>query len=118
MFPKIMEKIEFNFREEDYIKYVTKIGKLVLTTMTYEINNGKVMENPLNEKERNMNNQEAPIKLDNFDYSIPQLPLTEYLLKVLIANINVINYKIYFITRHFISDPTQLPQDMFFDDFI
>lgn len=93
-----LERTRFNFREKNYIEDVTKIGKLVLTLMKYEIIDGKVIENPSNEKNRKVSKQEAPIDLRNFDYSIPQRPSTDDLLKVLIRNIYVINDKIYFIT--------------------
>lgn len=56
-------------------------------------------------------NQEIPIEIDNFDYSIPQpsqLPSTEDLLKVITRKKNVINDKFNFITRHFTPDQTQL----------
>lgn len=43
---KIMEHTGFNFWEEYYIKDATKIGKLVLATMEYEIIDGKVIGSP------------------------------------------------------------------------
>lgn len=63
-------------------------------------------EKTSSENKRKDNDQESPLELDYFDHTIPQLPLTKELLKVMIVKINVINNKIDFITRHFIPDPT------------
>lgn len=41
MITKILEHTRFNFGEESYIQDVTKIGKLVLAGMKYEIINEK-----------------------------------------------------------------------------
>lgn len=65
--------------------------------MEFEMINGKIIENPLsNKKKIEANSQEAPIELDDFDYSIPQLPITNNILKFIIGKINVINDKIEF----------------------
>lgn len=71
MITRILEHAEFNFREEDYIEDATKIGKSILTTMKYEVINGKLIKNPSNEKKRKKEkkNQEAPIELEYFDYT-------------------------------------------------
>ena len=50
---KVMEHTIFNFGEEYYKEDVTKIRKSILTTMRFEIINGKVTENlSLNKKKR------------------------------------------------------------------
>ena len=43
---KILEDTGYNFREEECKEKITKIGKSVLPSMKFEINNGKVNENP------------------------------------------------------------------------
>lgn len=50
---KIPEHVVFNYGEEEYVEDATKIGKAVLTTMRYEIIDGKVTEKPLKKEDKN-----------------------------------------------------------------
>ena len=64
-----------------------------------------------------MNDQEALVDLEDFDYDIPQLPIAEDLLKIIIKKLNKINDKIDFLTHHFIQDLGKLTQYFFMHDY-
>lgn len=59
----ILQHTGFNFGEEEYVEDVTKIGKSVLTIMTYKIIDGKLIEKLSYENKRKMDNQETHIDL-------------------------------------------------------
>lgn len=71
---------------------------------------------PSNEKKIEVDDQEEPIDLEDFDYIIPHLSSIEDLLKVTIKKIDITNDKIDYITRDFIKNQTQLPWDLFLDN--
>lgn len=67
---KILEHTRFNFGEEESVEYV-KIGEAFLTTMKCKIIDGKVIKKLSNKNKRNVNDQEAPVDLEDFEYIIP-----------------------------------------------
>lgn len=99
---KTLEHTRFNFEEDEFAEDVTKIGETVLATMRYEIIDGNLIENTSNEKKSKMDDQEAPLDVEDFDSDIPQLPSYEDILKVIIMKLDTTNDEIDFITRHFI----------------
>lgn len=77
---KILEQMRFNFGEEEFVEYVTKIWT-ILATIRCEIIEAKMIEKPSNKKKRKVDDLKAPIDLEDFDYIIPHLPSTEDILK-------------------------------------
>lgn len=62
-----------------------------------------------------MDDREAHIDIEDFDFIIPQLPSTKHLLKVIIKKLDVTKDKTDFKTHHFIKDP-RLPHDLCLND--
>lgn len=96
---KILEKIRFNLDEKtNFNKKTTKIGKVILPSMHYELKNGKIIGKPITNKiNRKHSSQNIPIEIIKSDDSSPQILTTRDLMKILCGKIDLLNEKTNFI---------------------
>lgn len=67
-------------------------------------------------KKRKVEDQEALVNLEDFEYDIPQIPLTKDILNIIIINLEKINDNINFQAHHFGLDLGKIPPRLFTDD--